>query len=258
MTSEFCHAAVERSVDETTYLTVSLKNGAPGSSSAVRVDQAGANISQVSRPSRMAELDPVIAPMVAPMPSVKPHGAVQLGSSKTPSKLTNSCTPIVPMTVSLVRVARALARCHECVDRGSAISTWAEESAAVNQRSFLQVAVAGSLAPAGDQRNGRVRHPDRHPGRGLARAAEVARLRVAQEEAGVLARSQQRRGRGATVAGRRAQRPTVRAVVLNCGKALDGAGVRPDVSGAATCRAASRPPRRSPRTPDEATPADRS
>src|SRR3954452_14406875 len=121
MTSEFCHAAVERSVDETTYLTVSLKNGAPGSSSAVRVDHAGANISQVSRPSRMAELDPVIAPMVAPMPSVKPHGAVQLGSSKTPSKLTNSCTPIVPMTVSLVLVARALAQCHECVDRGAAI-----------------------------------------------------------------------------------------------------------------------------------------
>ena len=33
------------SVEETTYFGVSLKNGAPGSSSAVRFDQAGSNIS---------------------------------------------------------------------------------------------------------------------------------------------------------------------------------------------------------------------
>jgi hypothetical protein len=33
------------SVDETTYFGDSLKNGAPGSSSTVRVDHAGANIS---------------------------------------------------------------------------------------------------------------------------------------------------------------------------------------------------------------------
>ena len=33
------------SVEETTYLVVSLKNGAPGSSSTVRVDHAGSNIS---------------------------------------------------------------------------------------------------------------------------------------------------------------------------------------------------------------------
>jgi hypothetical protein len=39
---------------ETTYFIVSLKNGAPGSSSTVRVDQAGSNISYVVRPSRMA------------------------------------------------------------------------------------------------------------------------------------------------------------------------------------------------------------
>ena len=32
-------------VSDTTYLVVSLKNGAPGSSSTVRVDHAGANIS---------------------------------------------------------------------------------------------------------------------------------------------------------------------------------------------------------------------
>ena len=38
------HVAVRR-VAETTYFAVSLKNGAPGSSSAVRVDHAGSNIS---------------------------------------------------------------------------------------------------------------------------------------------------------------------------------------------------------------------
>ena len=32
------------SVEDTTYLAVSLKKGAPGSSSAVRLDQAGSNI----------------------------------------------------------------------------------------------------------------------------------------------------------------------------------------------------------------------
>ena len=42
--SEFRHVA-SVSVPETTYLVVSLKNGAPGSSSTVRVDQAGSNIS---------------------------------------------------------------------------------------------------------------------------------------------------------------------------------------------------------------------
>ena len=50
-------------VEETTYFWVSLKNGAPGSSSTVRVDQAGANISNVVRPSRMPEADPVSSPI---------------------------------------------------------------------------------------------------------------------------------------------------------------------------------------------------
>ena len=44
MIFEFRHVASVR-VAETTYLVVSLKNGAPGSSSAVRVDHAGSNIS---------------------------------------------------------------------------------------------------------------------------------------------------------------------------------------------------------------------
>ena len=43
MISELRHVA-SVSVLETTYLIVSLKNGAPGSSSAVRVDHAGSNI----------------------------------------------------------------------------------------------------------------------------------------------------------------------------------------------------------------------
>jgi hypothetical protein len=44
MISELRHVAVV-SVPETTYLVVSLKNGAPGSSSTVRTDHAGSNIS---------------------------------------------------------------------------------------------------------------------------------------------------------------------------------------------------------------------
>ncbi len=44
MTSVFRHVGFV-SVPETTYLVVSLKNGAPSSSSTVRVDHAGSNIS---------------------------------------------------------------------------------------------------------------------------------------------------------------------------------------------------------------------
>ena len=58
--------------EPTTYLWVSLKNGAPGSSSAVRVDQAGANISNVVRPSRIALAEPVIAPIASPILGSKP------------------------------------------------------------------------------------------------------------------------------------------------------------------------------------------
>jgi hypothetical protein len=42
--SELRHVAFSR-VDETTYFIVSFMNGAPGSSSAVRGDHAGSNIS---------------------------------------------------------------------------------------------------------------------------------------------------------------------------------------------------------------------
>ena len=44
MTSELFQVG-SVSVPETTYFLVSLKNGAPGSSSTVRVDHAGSNIS---------------------------------------------------------------------------------------------------------------------------------------------------------------------------------------------------------------------
>jgi hypothetical protein len=45
MIFEFLHVAVV-SDPETTYFIVSLKNGAPGSSSTVRVHHAGSNISR--------------------------------------------------------------------------------------------------------------------------------------------------------------------------------------------------------------------
>jgi hypothetical protein len=59
-------------VEETTYFVVSLKKGAPGSSSTVRVDHAGANISKVLRPSRMPVADPVSAPIEADRSSGNP------------------------------------------------------------------------------------------------------------------------------------------------------------------------------------------
>jgi hypothetical protein len=66
MISEFLQVA-DVSVPETTYLVVSLKNGAPGSSSTVRVDQAGSNISYVVRPSRMPRDRSVTAPIASPI-----------------------------------------------------------------------------------------------------------------------------------------------------------------------------------------------
>jgi hypothetical protein len=78
------------SVPETTYFVVSLKNGAPGSSSAVRLDQAGSNISYVVRPRSMPFDRSVTAPMRSPILSSKPYSNVQAGVSMTPSRLMNS------------------------------------------------------------------------------------------------------------------------------------------------------------------------
>jgi hypothetical protein len=61
MTFEFLHVGFS-SVPETTYLVVSLKNGAPGSSSTVRDDHAGSNIWYVRRPSMIARHRSVTAP----------------------------------------------------------------------------------------------------------------------------------------------------------------------------------------------------
>src|SRR5918994_2445631 len=95
MTSEFLHVGFA-SVAETTYLVVSLKNGAPGSSSTVRVDHAGSNISKVVRPSRMPRQRSVTAPMASPIWGSKPYSNVHVGASITPSRLMNSCTCICP------------------------------------------------------------------------------------------------------------------------------------------------------------------
>src|SRR5918998_398662 len=84
------------SVPDTTYLVVSLKNGAPGSSSTVRVDHAGSNISNVRRPSRMPLHLSVSAPSASPILGSKPYSNVQLGASTAPSMLMNSWTWIAP------------------------------------------------------------------------------------------------------------------------------------------------------------------
>src|SRR3954454_14623620 len=95
-TFEFRHVAVV-SVAETTYLGVSLKNGAPGSSSTVRDDHAGSNISYVLGPRRMPEQRPVIAASVSPISGSNPYSNVQVGASTTPSRVMTSCTRIAPM-----------------------------------------------------------------------------------------------------------------------------------------------------------------
>src|SRR5918992_2710490 len=95
MTSEFLQVGFS-SVPDTTYFVVSLKNGAPGSSSTVRVDQAGSNISYVRRPSRMPLHLPVSAPRASPILGSKPYSNVQLGASTAPSMLMNSCTWMDP------------------------------------------------------------------------------------------------------------------------------------------------------------------
>src|SRR5580692_9102920 len=86
----------------TTYLGESLKNGAPGSSSAVRGDHAGANISKVRRPSKIARQVPVMAPMASPILGSKPNSNVQDGFSYTPSRAMNSCTLIAPTVINSV------------------------------------------------------------------------------------------------------------------------------------------------------------
>src|SRR5688572_16951061 len=91
--SEFRQVPVS-SVPETTYFFVSLKNGAPGSSSTVRADHAGSNISNVVRPSRMASHVSVSRPSASPIRGWNPYSDVHVGASTTPSSDMNSCTLI--------------------------------------------------------------------------------------------------------------------------------------------------------------------
>src|ERR1700722_11612252 len=99
-----CVAAGE---PETTYLGDSLKNGALGSSAAVRADHAGANSSKVRRPSKIAWHVLVIAPIDSPIRGSTPNSNVQDGSSKTPSRAMNSCTLIALMVISSAASGRS-------------------------------------------------------------------------------------------------------------------------------------------------------
>src|SRR5215468_3302535 len=84
------------SVEETTYFGVSLKKGAPWSSSWVRLDQTGSNISYVVRPSRIARERSVSALMASPILGSKPKSNVHVGASTMPSSVVNSWTKIAP------------------------------------------------------------------------------------------------------------------------------------------------------------------
>src|SRR5262249_25878403 len=123
---ELFHSAV-CGEDETTYLGDSFMKGAPGSSSAVRVDQAGANSSKVRRPSKMALLDPMICPMASAILGSKEESNVQGGASITPSNVMNSCTPIVPTVNSFdgpVRIWPARTNGPEHPSRRRRSSPW--------------------------------------------------------------------------------------------------------------------------------------
>src|SRR3954469_4499828 len=104
MTVELLHVAFV-SVPDTTYFAVSLKNGAPGSSSAVRVDHAGSNISYVVRPSRIPLDRAVAAAIASPICGSKPYSKVQVGASTMPSAVMNSCTWISPISALRSSVA---------------------------------------------------------------------------------------------------------------------------------------------------------
>jgi hypothetical protein len=101
----FAHSSAG-SVPPTTNFSVSLKNGAPGSSSAVRSRQAGANISCVVRPSRIVSLAAVISARVSPIRGSKPNSIVQVGLSKTPSMEMNSWAAMMAMGGSFLRGGR--------------------------------------------------------------------------------------------------------------------------------------------------------
>src|SRR5881398_3686429 len=85
-------------VEPTTYFGDSFINGAPGSSSAVLADHAGANISNVRRPRSSALQLPIASAMAVPIVGSNPKSKVQVGASITPSSVVNSCTTMLPMS----------------------------------------------------------------------------------------------------------------------------------------------------------------
>src|SRR3954469_3350046 len=130
MTVELFHVG-SLSVPDTTYFAVSLKNGAPGSSSAVRVDHAGSNISYVVRPSRIPLERPVNAAMASPIAGSKPYSNVQVGASITPSRLMNSCTwisPISNLPLSSTGTTAPRSRSHRPVPSRSAFAAPYDEA----------------------------------------------------------------------------------------------------------------------------------
>src|SRR6266568_6605128 len=75
-------------------------NGAPGSSAAVLADHAGANISNVRRPRSKPLQPPMISAMAVPIFGSNSKSNVQVGASITPSSVVNSCTTMLPMSMS--------------------------------------------------------------------------------------------------------------------------------------------------------------
>src|SRR2546430_14757151 len=90
MISEFCQISPFFSVLDTTYLGESFIKGAPGSSAAVRLDQAGANISNGRRPSKIALHGPMACAMAYPILGANGDPKVNDGASMTPSREMNS------------------------------------------------------------------------------------------------------------------------------------------------------------------------
>src|SRR2546423_6185670 len=82
MISEFCQISPFFSVLDTTYLGESFIKGAPGSSAAVRLDQAGANIPDVPRPGGIPLHDPLACAVASPTFGTKGESNPKLRSSQ--------------------------------------------------------------------------------------------------------------------------------------------------------------------------------
>src|SRR4051812_17686300 len=176
------------SVPETTYFVVSLKNGAPGSSSTVRVDHAGSNISYVVRPSRMPRELAVAAPMVSPMRGSKPYSNVHVGAPITPSRLMNSCTTIAPIAHLRVEVCARI-DLAACTNSSLAAEARLGIDHALDGRALVACHAVVATGPLGAQDR------DRRDGRVAARVEAHA-----PDQAVLVARSPQLAGHGGACA----------------------------------------------------------